>query len=427
MDWLTSLNKGAGAGEVQLTYNPDQGTIDITTHLGISPKFSSVAQEDASAFLQAELRSARLGLLGFEVADLVAYAIETGYSESPVVAAYMFPEFPDRDKRARYEELAEFLFTIAENLTNDIISGMQFDRSDFGKYVVSGLPDDYYQYVALGPHPPLNQRDTAKVAVLVRANVESYVNNSLLVNGISIRYGQISSEIYSVSTAYAGLVDSAGQLVGAVKAAMDRDLSEAEITLVEAVYAGDQAAIMQTLWEVSPEGAEMVPRGLPAPIMPGQTYEASKGSTIPIKLVGQWAKEPPDSWYEKIRGKTPDTEEEPEVEEVLKPPKWHTLLPAWKRSFLRIVSYSPSRAVATAVEEMPVSEDPSWEEARDFMHVLRGQKYLTTRSKGYIEWWLQNWGEVPPEELYAPEEVPEEPEPELPSEVEMPYIPWTQR
>jgi len=318
MDWLASLNKSTGAvGEVQLTFNPCEGIIDIATHLGASPKFSSIAQEDASDFLQAELRSARLGLLGSEADDLIAHAIETGYAEAPIVEAYMFPEFPDRDKRARYKGLAEFLFTVAESLTNEIISGIQFDRSGFGKYVVSGPPDDYYQYVALRPHAPLNRRDTVKVAVLVRANVESYINNSLLTNGVSIKYGQISSEIYSVSTAYAGLVDSAEQLVGAVKAAMDRDLSEAEMTLVEAVFTGDRTVIMETLTEVSPEGAYMVPRGLPAPIMPGETYTvettyagASKKQSIPIKLVGQWAKPPPETWYEKIRGRTPEIPDE---------------------------------------------------------------------------------------------------------------------
>lgn len=315
MSWLTSLNKYAGAGEVQLTYYPDQGIIDVVTHLGAGPKFASVDQEYASDFLRATLRSARLGLVGSEADELVARAIETGYSEASVVEAYMSPEFPDRDKRAGRGELAEFLFTIAENLTNDVISGIQFDRSGFGRYVISGPPDDYYQYVALRmKYPPLNQRDTAKVAVLVRAQVESYISNSLLVNGKPVKHGQISSEIYSVSMTYAGLVDSAEQLVGAVKAALDRDLDEPERALVEAVFGGDQTVIMETLWEVSPEGAYMAPQGLPAPVMPGQTYPVgvSKKRPIPIRIIGQdgWAKPPPGSWYEKIRGRTPEVPDE---------------------------------------------------------------------------------------------------------------------
>jgi hypothetical protein len=197
---------------------------------------------------------------------------------------------------------------------------VQFDRSGFGKYIVSGPPDNYYQYVALR-QPSLSNNDRVRVAALVRVNVESFVNDSLLVEGKSIRHGQNVTEIYSMSIAYTDLASSSEQLIGIIATAIGENLSEVEKALVEAIFSGNQAAIMESITEISPENAYMVPQGLPAPIQPGQTYStetsfsytgAEKKRFIPIKLVGQefWGQETPPAWLEKIKGRTPEAPDE---------------------------------------------------------------------------------------------------------------------
>jgi hypothetical protein len=117
-------------------------------------------------------------------------------------------------------------------------------------------------------------------------------------------------------------------------------------------------------------------------------------------------------------------------EPLKKRPLWPTEEPAWLRSFKRIISYTPRRAVDSAIVDFNenygyLPDVPHWEDARNFLSILREQKYVGSRSSGYINWWLESWGETPPEELFAPEEEEPEEEGEVPPEFA--FTPWTKK
>jgi len=320
---------------------------------------------------------------------------------------------------------AERLATIAENLVADVIFGLQFDRSG-EKRVISGCPLDYFRYVK--EHiPSLTGDSLTRVATFVRMNVESYIGN--LLSDEQIKMAQVGDvlPLYQFALMYQGLADSPEQLIGAAMAAFDRELSEPEKGLVVAIFGGESSAIMESLTEVAPEGAYMAPSGLPAPVSPGLSYsmEAAfaapglmapmspaipmiaikRSSAIPIHRVGQWGKPVPrlvkDLTVSPQRRKSPSQTWEERF-----------TIPEWKRSFGRILGYTPTESVSRALEEFSLSDDPSYEEVDNFMKVLSKQPYLGG-SKEYVQWWLENHGTGLPE-----------PEPER---LVPPTIPWTER
>lgn len=326
MGWLASLTKEAGAGgEVQLTLN-DDATIDVTTHLGISPDYARVTQDEALDFLQTAF-----GFSNPEAADLITRTVDTGYSEAPIVIekASTMASKPVRE-----------LFAIAEGVVSDILMSTQITRVAAHKYLVSGIPDGYIQHVAV-LHPELNKLDLTRTAALVWAETESYVDNVLATNGRSFRKDWEIFHVYSAAKECRGAVASMEDFVQLIEASIDRPLTnfdialagvilsgneggildalaeafpEADRALVELVLSGDRAALTESLTEttISPENAYMVPQGLPAPAMPGVSYEAKKKRSIPIKLVGQdfWGQEPPSAWLERIKDRTPDAPDE---------------------------------------------------------------------------------------------------------------------
>lgn len=326
MGWLASLTKEAGAGgEVQLTLN-DDNTIDVTTHLGLSPDYTRVTQDEALDFLQTAF-----GFSNPEAADLITRTVDTGYSEAPIVVekASTMASKPVRE-----------LFAIAEDVVSDILMSTQITRIAAHKYLVSGVPKGYIQHVAV-LHPELNKLDLTRTAALVWVETESYVDNVLATNGKSFGKDREIFHIYSAAKECRGVVASMEDFIQLIEASIDRPLTnfdialagvilsgneggildalaeafpEADRALVELVLSGDRAALTESLTEtiISPENAYMVPQGLPVPAMPGVSYEAKKKRSMPIKLVGQdfWGQEPPSAWLERIKGRTPDAPDE---------------------------------------------------------------------------------------------------------------------
>jgi len=328
MDWLALLIKGAGAGgEVQLSFNSEDGTIDITTHLGLSPDYTSASQAEALDFLQSAF-----GFSNPEAADLITRAVDTGYSEAPIVVEKAVSV---ASKSARE------IFAVAEDMVSDMLADVQFERMAANRYLVSGLPDNYMQYVAVRC-PYLNKRDIVRTAALVWVEAESYADNVLASNGRSPGNNGVIFHIYSAAKTCLGMVSSFEDFTQLMEAVIDRPLTnfdvalagvifsgneegildalteafpEADRALVELVLSGDRAALAESLMTetvISPENAYMVPQGLPAPAMPGMSYEAKKKGSIPIRLVGQdfWGQEPPSAWLERIKGRTPETPDE---------------------------------------------------------------------------------------------------------------------
>lgn len=328
MTWLTSLTKEAGAGGVvQISLNEDD-TIDIISHFSLSPDYTSATQEEALDFLQTAFSFSNP-----EASDLITRAVDSGYSEAPIVIE---KAITIASKSARE------IFAIAEDLVSEILAITQFERLAVNRYLVSGLPNSYMQYVAAWcPH--LSERDRVRTAALVWAEAESYADDILASNGRSPGNNREIFHIYSAAKECRGMVASVGDLIQLIEAAIDRPLTnfdialagvifsgneegildalveafpEADRALVELVLSGDMAALTESLMStetiISPENAYMVPQGLPVPAMPGVPYVAKKKGSIPIRLVGQdfWGAEPPSAWLERIKGRTPDTPDE---------------------------------------------------------------------------------------------------------------------
>lgn len=328
MDWLTSFTKEAGAGgEVQLALNED-GTMDVTTHFALSPDYASASQAEVLDFLQTAF-----GFSNPEASDLITRTVDTGYSEAPIVIEKAVSV---ASKSARE------LFVIAEDLVTDILGSLQFERMAANRYLASGLPDNYMQYVAVRCRH-LNKRDIVRTAALVWANAESYADNVLATNGRSPGNNREIFHIYSMAKELHGVVASIEDFLQLIEAAIDRPLTNFDVTLagvilsgneegildalteafpeadralVELVLSGDLAALTESLSTetvISPENAYMVPQGLPVPAMPGVSYGVKKKGSIPIRLVGQedfWGAEPPSAWLEKIKGRTPESFDE---------------------------------------------------------------------------------------------------------------------
>lgn len=229
------------------------------------------------------------------------------------------------------------LNTLVTALFTDIIYGLQVDRSGIGEeYIASGYPDDYRIYVQRHASESLNDQELSRVASLVKAEVDSYLDGILHVEGQLFRQAQDAGQIVQLIMQYAPNADSVDELKGNIEGVLGTDtLSDEFMPLIQTAFdakaSGDWTTFYQMTMEVAPEvqipampgveyGAESEMSMTTTPMMPGMPMP-SKGlaptarKSTPIRLV-KYAQEE-EEWAQVSRfmtGREPTKEEEKEYD-----------------------------------------------------------------------------------------------------------------
>lgn len=202
---------------------------------------------------------------------------------------------------------------LVSQITSSIIPEIQVERTDSGRYVVTGEPEDYTQYISVNYKLPL-RTNVQRIASLVKQDIDAYLNTILRVGAKPIRYGQSIQEIFAkaISLPIAG---SANDLIQDIADSLgiSIDTFSSQGQMVSAIYEykldGDMAKLEDKLKSLSamyPELANIVETfdiGSNIPVMPGQEYEVGPGTpnipaipgatyevaskTVPLKRVGQ--------------------------------------------------------------------------------------------------------------------------------------------
>jgi hypothetical protein len=194
------------------------------------------------------------------------------------------------------------LESVANQISNDLIYSIQVDRSSFGKYIVSGIPEDYTSYIS-DYLPKTPKQDIKKIAYLVKENVEDYINNILSVGAKPIRYGQTIQDIYNIAMQLRGLNPaSSDDLFTEVGERLGITLDENIRPLIIAIYnwqpgqdMTDVTNAMQQMGGTLPGEMDLsgsTPELGTIPAMEGYTYGPGGGGpgivankSIPIKLI----------------------------------------------------------------------------------------------------------------------------------------------
>jgi len=195
------------------------------------------------------------------------------------------------------------LESVVTDISNKLIYDIQIEKNGFGKYVVSGISEDYSSYIS-DYLPETPKQDIKKIAYLVKENIEDYINNILSVGAKPIRYGQTIQDIYNTAMQLRGLNPaSSDDLFTEVGERLGITLDENIRPLIIAIYnwqpgqdMTDVTNAMQQMGGVLPGGMDLSGTSTPElgtiPAMEGYTYGPGGGGpgivaskSIPIKPV----------------------------------------------------------------------------------------------------------------------------------------------
>ena len=251
------------------------------------------------------------------------------------------------------------LSELARQLSQDIIYNTHIERTGIGKYVVSGVPTNYLEYV-LSEFPEISEKAAIAIAAAVERDVEAYIDGFLRVGAKPIRFGQSVQDIYNLALQLKNTAASPDDLFDKVSDQIGTTLDQTYLPLITAVFnwqpGQDDTDISNALQAIgippgtfapastatAPELGTPTPELGTIPAMPGYTYgpegggpgvpsvtallkkaqddfddedfEDSDETEVPTEIPGYWEEyhEPSPEIFEEVREQFP---EEKEVEE----------------------------------------------------------------------------------------------------------------
>ena len=192
---------------------------------------------------------------------------------------------------------------IAEDIANSIMNELQIERSDIDKYIVTGIPENFIHYVDSYMSDLLPKRaksDIQKIATIVEANVNEYIDGILCVGAKPMRQAQTVQDAYNLAMQLKPFANSPDDLFIQVNDQIGA-LTEQYRPLMTAIYnwslGQDTTDIANAMAQVGGTlpGGELAAgeTGSPVPFMAGTNIETSgtgysaplfASKAVPIKL-----------------------------------------------------------------------------------------------------------------------------------------------